>query len=484
MLKGSVVTLVAQLARGLVQIVGTFALARLVAPEDYGLFGLTAVVLNLISMFQEAGLTTATIQREDLQEEQINSLFWINIGLSAALAAALVVIAPGIAWFYEEPRLTRLLWAMTAALFINGARLQHRALLRREMDFVSVAKSDLGSAAVGIAAAVGMGALGWGYWALAGQQLVFALAASASTWWLCAWRPGAPRVVDSAREMIQFGKNLTGYNFVNYFARNTDDYLVYYYHGAAQLGFYAKAYELLRMPLQYINAPLTAVAIPALSRLSSDPTEYRRLFLRIYDKIALLSMPLGAFMIANARDLVVVMLGERWEPSAEIFGWLGLLVFIQPVANATGWLFITQDRSGEMLRWGVMGSFMAVVAIAGGVPWGATGVAAAYAVTGVTLRMPLLFWYVGRHGHVRTRDLWVGALPSAACGVASFAAMWALARYVPIGHVALRLLAMSALGLATFTLTALILPWTRASLGDVRALADDVRAAIAQRTAR
>jgi PST family polysaccharide transporter len=476
MLKGGVVTLVGQLARGLVQIVGTLVLARLIEPEDYGIFGLTAVVMNLIAMFQEAGLTAATIQREEITNAQINSLFWMNIALTGALAGVLVCASPAVAWFYEEPRLRALLWVMTLALFINGARLQHRALMRRAMDFVSVVKSDMLAMVLGVAAAVAMGAYGMGYWALAGQQIVAAVVATGTTWAWSRWRPGRPAFEESAREMLTFGKNLTGFNFVNYFARNSDDYLIYYAHGARELGFYAKAYELLRMPLQYINAPLSAVAVPALSRLAGEPEAFRDLFLRIVRKVGMITWPLGAFMLLHARDLFVVMLGARWEASADIFVWLGLLVFTQPVSNAGGWLFITQDRTDEMLRWGILGSAMAIAAIAAGVPWGAEGVAAAYATTGLALRTPVYFWFVGRRGHVSTRDLFASMTPFVIPAAFAAAAMWALGAYTAIPGEVARLAAGLGVGGLVYALASLALPMSRRELADVRALAEQVRA--------
>lgn len=475
MLKGSVVTLVAQLLKGLIQIASTLVLARLLDPTDYGLFGLTAVVLNLISMFQDAGLSTATIQRDDLTDAQVNTLFWLNAGLSALLALALTGLAPALAWFYEEPRLTPLLWVMNAALLINGVRLQHRAIMRRRMQFGHVAGSDLTAALVGTVAGVAFGLMGWGYWALAGMQIVSALVATVTTWRWCAWRPGRPHVDEEARELIDFGKNLTGYNFVNYFARNADDYLIFYAHGAAPLGLYGKAYELLRMPLRYINTPLSAVAVPALSRLADEPEEYRRLFLRVLEKIAMLALPLGAFMILNAADLIVVLLGQKWSEAGEIFRWLGLLVFIQPVANATGWLFITQDRTEEMLRWGIAGSVMAVLAILAGLPWGASGVAMAYATSGLALRAPILFWYVGRDGPIRARDFYSAlgrfAIPTAA----SVGAMWLIREELTAALPLARVLVAFAVGLAVLMAMMWITPGSRAALRDVSALIQQAR---------
>jgi PST family polysaccharide transporter len=131
-------------------------------------------------------------------------------------------------------------------------------------------------------------------------------------------------------------------------------------------------------------------------------------------------MPGITFMIVTSDWLVALFLGPGWEPAARIFGVLGIAALIQPIGSAVGWLFITQARTREMFRWGVASTIITVLSFVAGLPWGALGVAAAYAATGITMRTPLLFWYVGRSGPVRARELYssVALGLSAAAGVA------------------------------------------------------------------
>jgi PST family polysaccharide transporter len=215
--------------------------------------------------------------------------------------------------------------------------------------------------------------------------------------------------------MLTFGRNLTGFGLVNYFARNLDNLLIGRYWGPSQLGLYARAYQLLLLPIDQISSPITAVAVPALSRLADSPERYRRAYLRILQKIAMLTMPLMALLVMTSDWVVELVLGPRWLGVSPIFALLGIVGIIQPVAGTTGWLFITQSRPDDMFRWGLVGGSLTIVAICAGLPWGATGVAASYSLVSLVIVTPALWWFTGRKGPVRTLDFYrTVALPTAA----------------------------------------------------------------------
>jgi PST family polysaccharide transporter len=131
-------------------------------------------------------------------------------------------------------------------------------------------------------------------------------------------------------------------------------------------------------------------------------------------------------MIATSDWLVLFLLGPQWQGTGRIFVLLGLAAFIQPVTRSVLWLFTTQGRSREMFIWGVMGAIIAVVSIVAGLPWGATGVAASYAITDLLISTPLLFWYAGRRGPVRAADFYRTIAPSLCASVGSLAALLAV----------------------------------------------------------
>ena len=404
--RGGVATLTSQGFKFFISMAATVVLARLLTPQDYGLVGMVAVVTGFVSIFKDMGLAIATIQKEEINGKQISTLFWINVTLSILVMLVTTAIAPALAWFYGEPRLTLITIGFAGALLFGGLTVQHEALLRRQMKFTALAVLEIGSLIAGIVAAVVFAWHGARYWALVINQLVQAITYAAAVWIVCGWVPGWPVRTAGVRSMFAFGGNLTGFHVINYFARNLDNMLIGKFWGSWQLGIYAKAYQLLLLPIDQINYPIAAVAIPALSRLNDSPERYRKAYLRMIEKIAILTMPGMAFMIMTSDWIVAIVLGPQWSQAARVFALLGIAGLVQPVANTTGWLFMSQNRAHHMFQWGIIGGMLAILSIIAGLHWGSIGVAASYSLTNVAVVIPLLFYFVGRAGPVHTTDFY------------------------------------------------------------------------------
>jgi PST family polysaccharide transporter len=404
---------------------GTVVLARLLTPRDYGLIGMVTVITGFLTLFKDMGLSQATIQREELTHEQTSNLFWVNVAASTLIALLTVALAPLVARFYGEPLLVWITIALAAGFVFGGFTVQHQALLRRQMRFGLLAASSVIAAVVGLLVGIFLAWRGAQYWALVGQQLAVALVTAITVWVFCGWRPTLPSRRSGVGELLAFGGNVTGFNVVNYFARNGDNLLIGKVWGSAPLGLYEKAYQLLLLPLNQINYPVSAVLVPTLSRLANDPERYRAAFLRALEKLLMVTMPGIVFLMVTSDWVVSVVLGPQWTEAAKIFAWLAVAGFLQPVGSTTGWLFVSQNRTRTMLHWGFIGSATAIISIVIGLPWGALGVAMSYGLIGFFVRTPLNLWYVGREGPVRTRDFYVTMAPFALAALCSGAAVLA-----------------------------------------------------------
>jgi PST family polysaccharide transporter len=236
------------------------------------------------------------------------------------------------------------------------------------------------------------------------------------------------------------------------------------------LGFYAKAYQLLLLPLNQINAPIAAVAVPTLSRLADSPERYRETYLRILEKISILTMPLIVFMIAASDWLVWLLLGPQWSEASRIFSILGIAALVQPVSNTTGWIFITQNRTNHMLKWGAIGSTLSVIAIIGGLPWGATGVAVSYSISGLLIRTPILFWFVGRAGSIRTIDIYRTMASSALASLCALLVITTVRYHIEIPNPLIGLIVAFTITVGITLLILAIIPTGRAALKDFKNL--------------
>ena len=169
--------------------------------------------------------------------------------------------------------------------------------------------------------------------------------------------------------MLWFGGHLTGSSLVNFAARNIDNVLIGRYWGPTQLGLYSRAYQLLLLPLEQINAPLDTVAITSLSKLIDSPERYRQAYLRMLEKVVMVTMPGIALMIVISDWLVRVMLGPQWIETGRIFAILGVMGILEPVSFTLGWLMVSQARTKEFMQMVIFNSIVSIIAIIIGLRW-------------------------------------------------------------------------------------------------------------------
>ena len=468
--RGGAVVLGTQGLKFVINMATTIILARLLTPQDYGLIGMVLVLTGFIALFKNMGLSAATVQRAEINDRQVSTLFWINMAVSFILLLLTVALAPVVASFYKEPRLTWITVAFAGGFLFSGLVVQHEALLKRQMRFLPLAIAEIVSMTIGILVAIVLAYRGAGYWALVANQLVLGFVYAVAILIACRWRPGPPVRNSGVRSMLAFGGNLTGYGFFNYFSRTLDNLLIGRVWGAGPLGLYAKAYQLLLLPIDQFSTPLDGVAVPALSRLTGEPGRFRHAYLRMLEKVAMFSMPGVALMIGTADWLVAFMLGPQWSETARIFALLGILGLIEPVANTMGWLFVSQGRTRQLLRWGFVDGALAIISILIGLPWGAIGVAASYALGGLCVRKQLLFWLTGREGAVSTADIYRTIAPSACAAAGVWCALFAFRRWVEVPSPLLGLVIGFAISTAVALLFFSILPRGRRALHDIKKL--------------
>jgi Membrane protein involved in the export of O-antigen and teichoic acid len=205
---------------------------------------------------------------------------------------------------------------------------------------------------------------------------------------------------------VSFGAHRTAGDFLLAVARGSDNLLIGKFYGAAAVGLYSRASILLMRPLETFLGPINAVFMPALCRLQSQPARYRSTFLRLYEVIALIGFLFTGLLLALAHPLTLVLLGPKWEQAAVIFGGFTIAALCVPLANASAWLFISQGRGREMFVTQSINACTVILSFIAGLPFGPVGVAIAFSVSSLVVRVPIYYFSAGRRGPVSTPDLW------------------------------------------------------------------------------
>lgn len=413
--RGAAATGLGQGAKFLLRFGSTAIFARMLTPEDYGLVAMTTVVTGFAGMFKDAGLTSATVQRQDITHEQVSTLFWINAALGCLIAIVLAAASPGVAAFYGDPRLTGITCALAVTFVFGGFTVQHQALLRRRMRFKALAVLEIASLIAGVAVGLIMALLGMGYWSLVGMATGTAVAHVIGVWVAVRWRPGAPRRGSGMTPLLRFGGDVLAFDAVNYFARQADNLLIGLYWGPVALGFYEKAYSMLMLPIGQINAPVAAVAVPALSRVQADPVQFRTLYLYALQLLASVTVPLVLGLAIFADEIVWLWLGRAWLECANLFRLLAAAAAVRAITNPVGWLLISLGHTKKYRQMGLANSAVIVSSFVIGLPYGARGIALCYSVAMCLLLVPT-WWFVLRGTQVSLKAVFESLTPPfAAC---------------------------------------------------------------------
>jgi PST family polysaccharide transporter len=406
----------------IVQLTAMSLLARMLGPREFGLWSLVQPIVQFFLVFRDIGLTAATVNSDDITPEEVTSLFWLSVGAGCAIALLLFAAAPLAAAFYAEPRLTAVLWVMASTFVLNSISAQYTALFQRIFRFKALAAVEIGAHVLGTATGV-FGALrGYGYWALIAIPVVTQLVQMIATIAISSWQPGRPRWEARTSSMARFGSAITGFNLLNYFARNADNLLIGKYWGMSVLGYYGRAYGLMMAPLYQVIYPLNQVVVPVLTRIRADVTAYTQTFARLLCLVTVVCCPGVTCLLLARHGVVRLLLGPAWGEVVAIFLPLAWAALVQPVNNCAGWVMLSEGRSKDMFVWGLLGGVLTVMSIVGGLPWGARGVAIGYAVVQIAIVTPVLWWFACRGSPVRLGELAKVVLPVwTVCAIAGLA---------------------------------------------------------------
>ncbi len=386
---GGIARFAAQGASFCLRLVSLTVLSRLLEPRDFGLVGMVTAFTGVLDLFRDFGLSAATIQRRTVTQEQISTLFWVNLLVGALLGFLTVALAPAVADFYHEPRLVAVTMVLGAGFLLNGAGIQHGAILQRQMRFTALAVINTASLIAGIAIAI-LGAIaGYGYWALVGMTVALPLTGTIGCWIAAAWVPKLPQKRTGIRSMLGFGGALTLNGLLAYLAYNLDKVLLGRFWGAGALGIYGRSYQLVNIPTANLNSAAGEVAFSALSRLQDDPYRFRSYFLKGYSLVLAMTIPITVACMLFAADIVRVLLGPKWGASAEILRLLAPTILIFSIINPIGWLMTSLGLVVRNLKLALIFAPMITAGYVVGVPYGPKGVALGFSGVMVLCAIPL-----------------------------------------------------------------------------------------------
>jgi PST family polysaccharide transporter len=417
--------LVSTSSQQIVRVVFTIVLARIIGPSDFGIAATAAVYVGTTQLFIDSGFGSALIQKKEIDDLDIGSVFWINMVVGAAMVLATLVGAPWLADFFHTPELSTVLRVTSVLIMINALAVVPTSLLNRKLAWRPIAISQMVGVVVGGAASVVAAAMGARYWAVIIQAIV--IGAITTTGLMLA--TGAPRVRASAqrlRALWAFTWGLMGSRSLRYFSENIDNVLVARYLGTADLAFYGLAYRLLKLPVRLIGQVVNQVSLPAFSRMQQNKERMRRWFITSSRSMATSTYPFLVVGILVMPELIPLLFGREWEEAVLPTQLLALVAMRQMAMMVAGPLFVALGKTKEQFFLTVLTVTANLAGIVIGLNWGIVGVAAGLAIS-MYLITPMQIAVVARQAGLQ-RSEYTRALMPAWIAAAAMVAVWVPSR--------------------------------------------------------
>jgi PST family polysaccharide transporter len=375
-----------------IRIVSTAFLARLVLPEHFGLVMMVTAVTGIADQLRELGLSTATVQQKEITHGQVSNFFWINALAGLGIGGIICALSPLVSEYYREPRLTAITCLLATNFVFGGLMVQHQALLTRQLKLGHTSAIRLLTSLVSTVFAIVLAWKGFGYWALVWREVSRSILVAAGMWLCFPWIPGLPSRRTNVRGMIGFGTNLTVANILVNLSGGFDRFLIGRFWGAAPVGIYRQAYQLIATPTDQLISPIYQVSQPGLCMLQADAPRFRRYYQKVLTLVCIIAMPISLFVAAYSPEVTRVLFGRKWMACAPILMILSFGAFIKQAVGSAAWVLITRGRAKTYLALTVAQCATAIAFMFVGVQWGAKGVAMADVAATYLLIWPKLHY--------------------------------------------------------------------------------------------
>lgn len=402
------------------------ALARLLTPEVFGLMGLASIAIRALETATRPGVAQALISSQRDFDAAAPTGFTLLVARGVLLAIFMALVAPWIAAFYAENQLEPVLQAL-GLTFLIGSLVNINTIARqKELDFRRLTYIGQVTAIVGTIVTILVA-----YWLRSVWALVIGQVASVSinvlvSYWLI---PGRVRFAFDggvARELIGYGKFVTGSSIVLYFATEIDSAVIGKISGAEQLGYYTLAATMANLVTTNVAKMASSIMMPAYSKLQSDRPALRQAYLRTLSLVALVVMPVAAGLVLVAEPTLRLVFGEKWLPAAVPLQILAVFGLFRSLAAFAGYLFEGIGKPKVAFYLGVIRLAVIVPLIVPSIrEYGLAG-AAATVTLGIAVQWFVGLIFLSRDVQIRSLDVlasiwrpvWTTMLMSAVvCGV-------------------------------------------------------------------
>ena len=363
-LKGALWTFVQRGGQQIIRFGVTVVLARLLAPEAFGLLAMLEVFLVVSEKFIHAGFGSALIQKKEVTNTDLNTLFYYNLAVSVAVYGVLFLSAPSIARFYNQPDLVDITRVSALSLICMGFQVVQSVQFSRRMDFRIPTLASFGALLASAVIGIAMAFNGYGVWSLVWSGLARRIVEGIWLWIASAWMPSLEFSVSSVRQIVRFGAPILTASLLDGFFSNLHTIVIGKVYSAGALGFFNRARAVQSIAIDSTTAPLFGVLFPAFSRIHHEPERLAAAYLRVLQVAAFVLFPVLFSLALVADPLVLLVYSEKWRVCTPYLYWLAIVGVWYPLSLISFGVVKSLGDGFGFLRMSLTRHLFSVVAIA------------------------------------------------------------------------------------------------------------------------
>lgn len=319
--------------------VRTIILARLLAPEDFGLMGIALLSISALDTFSRTGFQDALIQKDEDIDEYLDIAWTVSLLRGFLICIILFFSAPAIARFFGTPAALSIIRVLSLSELLKGMKNVGVIYFQKELEFNKQFFYEFTGAIVDLIVSITMALLLHSVWALAFGLLARNLVSFILSYFIHPYRPRIKLEKRKAFELYSFGKWVFASGILFFLVTHGDDIFLGRVMGVTALGLYQMAYRIAELPVTEITNVVKRVTFPAFSKVQSDTEKLKMYFKQTLETTAVAIFPLSIGLLILGPDIIDVFLGDEWLDMVPALQVLALYGLIQSISASAGTLF-------------------------------------------------------------------------------------------------------------------------------------------------
>jgi len=376
------------------QFVQVAVLARLLTPSDFGVMAMVVAIMAFVQVLTDLGVSNAIIHYQDITQNQLSSLYWLNVSVGLGLMLILMVASyPISTLLFKQPDLQPLLMLLSFTVLLTAAGQQVRVMAEKALRFSVLAKIELTCVFLGSFTAIGWALVSPSVYALLAGMMVSEATKSLLLWCFATqgWRPTFRLKLGEIQHFLKFGAYIMANNFINSVNMQADVLIAGRLFPAVSVGLYSMPRNLSLKIAGAINPVVSRVGLPVMAQAQHDKTFLKTVYLKTMRMTASINFPIYLALGAFSDEIITLVLGPRWLDSAPLLILLAIWGMFRSCGNPVGSLLLAVGKADVSFKWNLCLFFIVPPFLWVAAQWGIEGLAAGQAILMAGLLIPA--WY-------------------------------------------------------------------------------------------